>query len=89
MIYGSNTKGLGHLLARDEAEIDQKLEELDPILAQAQFKAAVRRLQEHGQEILERDGADALRALCEKIHLIAGDRRTKFVSVEVDRRRKS
>ena len=69
--------------------LDAKLAEMDPLLAAAQFKHALRRLEQVGMERLEAEGPDGLRALIEKVHLVAGDRRTKFVAVELDRRKVS
>ena len=71
----------------DTATLEVLLADLEPDIVRSQFKRAV----EHKklEEDLERDGAQAGRALLEKMALIAGDRRTKTVNVQVDRRRRS
>lgn len=66
---------------------DELIIHYEPFITRAQLKAAVRRLEDYGVELLERDGSQAVRALIEKTHLIAGDRRVKALEVELDRRR--
>jgi len=70
-----------------EATIDEKIAALEPLLVRSQFKRAVERLEDLLERRLADEGPQAGRALLEKMALIAGDRRTKTLSVEVDRRR--
>jgi len=71
----------------DTATLEALLVELEPDIVRSQFKRAVGRLHEKLEEELARDGAQAARALLEKMALIAGDRRTVTMNVDVDRRR--
>ena len=71
----------------DTATLEALLVELEPDIVRSQFKRAVSRLHEKLEEELARDGAQAARALLEKMALIAGDRRTVTLNVDVDRRR--
>jgi hypothetical protein len=71
----------------DTATIEALIEDLEPAIVRAQFRAATRRLSDYLELLIERDGAQAARALLEKMALIAGDRRTKTMSVSVERRR--
>ncbi len=71
----------------DTGELETLLGNLEPAIVRGQFRAGCRRLEEYLERILERDGPQAGRALIERIHLIAGDRRTVTLSVEVNRRR--
>lgn len=95
-IFGTNTKGLGFLLATDEAreDLEAKEERVDaaiataePLIIRSQFKRAVERLEELLEARMAEEGPQGGRALLEKMALIAGDRRTKAIQVEVDRRR--
>ena len=69
-----------------DMNIDELIIHYEPVITRAQLKAAVRRLEDYGVELLEREGPQAVRALIEKTHLIAGNRRTKALDVELDRR---
>lgn len=71
----------------DTAQVEALIESLEPAIVRAQFKSATRRLSDYLEVLIERDGAQAARALLEKMALIAGDRRTKTMNVEVERRR--
>ena len=71
----------------DTATVEALIEDLEPAIVRGQFKSATRRLSDHLELLLERDGAQAARALLEKMALIVGDRRTKTMNVEVERRR--
>ncbi len=71
----------------DTATFEALLVELEPDIVRSQFKRAVERLHKKLEEDLARDGAQAGRALLEKMALIAGDRRTKTLNVQVERRR--
>jgi hypothetical protein len=70
----------------DTAELETLLADLEPAIVRGQFRAACRRLEEVLELDLERDGPQAGRALIERIHLIAGNRRTKAMNVQVERR---
>ena len=71
----------------DTATFEALLVELEPDIVRSQFKRAAERLHKKLEEELARDGAQAGRALLEKMALIAGDRRTKTLNVQVERRR--
>lgn len=71
----------------DTATLEVLLADLEPDIVRSQFKRAVERLHKKLEEDLTRDGAQAGRALLEKMALIAGDRRTKTLNVPVERRR--
>lgn len=70
----------------DTGQLKILLETLEPRIVRGQFNIAVRRLREVLEERMEHDGAQGGRALLEKMHLIAGDRRMKTINVDVDRR---
>lgn len=70
-----------------EDEIDEAIARAEPALIRAQAKRAIARLTFQLEEKLEAGDFHQARALIEKIHLVGGDRRTKFVEVQVDRRR--
>ena len=70
----------------DTATLEVLLATLEPAVVRGQFRAACRRLEEYLEERIEKEGAQGGRALLEKMHLIAGDRRTKALNVEADRR---
>ena len=72
----------------DQKTIDDAIARAEPILARAQFNKALERLREEFEKRLE-DDVQSGRALTEKVHLIAGNRRTKAVNVEVERRAQS
>jgi hypothetical protein len=71
----------------DTATFEALLVELEPDIVRSQFKRAVERLHAKLEEDMARDGSQAGRALLEKMALIAGDRRTKTLNVQVERRR--
>lgn len=71
----------------DTATFEALLVELEPDIVRSQFKRAVERLHTKLEEDMARDGSQAGRALLEKMALIAGDRRTKTLNVQVERRR--
>ncbi len=71
----------------DTAALEVLLADLEPDIVRSQFKRAVERLHTKLEEDLARDGAQAGRALLEKMALIAGDRRMKAQNVQVERRR--
>lgn len=71
----------------DTATVEALIEDLEPAIVRGQFKSAVRRLSDHLELLLERDGAQSARALLEKMALIVGDRRMATMNVEVERRR--
>ena len=71
----------------DTAELEILLEDLEPKVVRSQFKRAVARLEFLLERRLEDEGPQGGRALLEKMALIAGDRRTKAINVEVERRR--
>ncbi len=70
----------------DTATFEALLVELEPDIVRSQFKRAVERLLTKLEEDMARDGSQAGRALLEKMALIAGDRRTKTLNVQVERR---
>ena len=70
----------------DTAELAVLLEGLEPAIVRAQFKRAVERLEDLLEKRIQDEGAQGGRALLEKMHLIAGDRRTKAMNVQVERR---
>jgi len=70
----------------DTGTFNALIEDLEPAIARGQFRAASRNLAEHFEKLLERDGAQSARSLCEKMRLITGDRRTKAMNVDVERR---
>ena len=70
-----------------DMNIDELIIHYEPVITRAQLKAAVRRLEAYGVELLERDGPQAVRALIERTHLIAGNRRVKVLEVQLNRRR--
>ncbi len=102
-IYGTNTKGLGYLVRDMNAEelavhdatergeirdeVDEAIARAEPPVVRSQFRRAVERLEDLLEKRLAEEGPQGGRALLEKMALIAGDRRTKAVQVEVDRRR--
>lgn len=69
-----------------EAGVDVAIANAEPLIVRSQFKRAVERLEERLEKLLAEDGAQAGRALLEKMALIAGDRRMKTLEVECDRR---
>lgn len=71
----------------DTAELEVLLADLEPKVVRSQFKRAVVRLEEYLEKRLADEGPQGGRALLEKMALIAGDRRTKTLNVEVERRR--
>ena len=71
----------------DTAALEVLLGELEPKVIRSQFKRAVERLELLLESRLADEGPQGARALLEKMALIAGDRRTKTINVEVDRRR--
>jgi len=73
----------------DTATLEALIQTLEPDIVRSQFKRAVERLKEKLEEDLARDGAQAGRALLEKMALIAGDRRKKAMNVQVERRARS
>jgi len=70
----------------DTDPIDALLVGLEPLVVRAQFKQALRRLQEVFEETIENDGIDSGRRLIELTHLLSGNRRFKHQSVNLDRR---
>lgn len=76
-----NTEDTGRVLAL--------IERLEPAIVRGQFKSAARRLEATLELLIARDGTQAARALLEKMALIAGDRRTKTIEVDTDRRRRT
>lgn len=73
----------------DTGVLETLLADLEPDIVRSQFKRAVERLGVRLEELLADpcQGAQGARALLEKMALIAGDRRTKTMNVDVDRRR--
>jgi len=72
-----------------DSDVDKFLLELEPNIVRGQFNAASKRLAAVLESTLASDGGtQAARALIEKMHLIAGNRRTKAQNVELDRRTK-
>ena len=71
----------------DTAAFAVLLEDLEPKVVRSQFKRAVERLESLLESRLADEGPQGGRALLEKMALIAGDRRTKAINVEVERRR--
>lgn len=69
----------------DTATLEVLIATLEPAIIRGQFKAAARRLEALLEKKLE-DDPQMARSLLEKMHLIAGDRRTKAIKVEIDRR---
>lgn len=69
---------------RDEAAVDAAIAAAEPHIVRGQMKSAIRRLWEAFDGL---EDPQAQRALCEKVHLVAGNRRQKALNVEVDRRR--
>lgn len=63
------------------------LDDLEPAIVRSQFKRAVERLEEVLEKRIQDEGAQGGRALLEKMALIAGDRRSKAMNVQADRRR--
>lgn len=63
------------------------LDGLEPAIVRSQFKRAVERLEELLEKRIQDEGAQGGRALLEKMALIAGDRRSKAMNVQVERRR--
>lgn len=70
----------------DTAELEALIVTLEPAIIRGQFKAAACRLEELIEKKLADEGGQGARALLEKMHLIAGDRRTKAINVTVERR---
>ena len=68
-----------------DMNVEELLVHFEPAMTRAQFGVAVRRLEEVLEEKISRDCQEA-RALIEKIHLIAGNRRTQVVEVAFERR---
>ena len=71
----------------DTAALEVLLEDLEPKVIRSQFKRAVARLEAYLEQRIRDEGPQGGRALLEKMALIAGDRRTKTLNVEVERRR--
>lgn len=71
----------------DTGTFNALIADFEPAITRGQMRAATRRLEAHFELLLERDGAQSARALIEKVALITGDRRTKTMNVEVERRR--
>ena len=70
-----------------EDDIDRAIAQAEPAIIRGQARRAAARLMAQLETRLEAGEFDAARALIEKMHLIGGDRRTKFMSVPEDRRR--
>lgn len=68
-------------------EIDKAMRHLERMILQYQMREAVRRLQAQFDKLTEADLLNDSRALVERIHLIAGDRRVVPFPVAVDRRK--
>lgn len=73
--------------ADQERVIDAAIVSAEPAIIRAQFKRAVRRLEDLLEVRILDDGPQGGRALLEKMALIAGDRRMKAIEVQVERRR--
>lgn len=71
----------------DTAQLEALLDDLEPKVIRSQFKRAVERLEELLEKRIQDEGAQGGRALLEKMALIAGDRRSKAMNVQVERRR--
>lgn len=70
----------------DTAQLEALLDDLEPKVIRSQFKRAVERLEELLEKRIQDEGAQGGRALLEKMALIAGDRRSKAMNVQVERR---
>lgn len=62
------------------------LDDLEPAIVRSQFKRAVERLEKVLEKRIQDEGAQGGRALLEKMALIAGDRRSKAMNVQAERR---
>lgn len=71
----------------DTGAFEVLLEGLEPAIVRSQFKRAVERLEEVLDKRIADEGAQGGRALLEKMALIAGDRRSKAMNVQTERRR--
>ena len=69
-----------------DMNVDELLVHLEPAIVAGQLNAALRRVVEVFDEVVERDGIQAGRRLVELVHLVAGNRRIKTLQVQVDRR---
>lgn len=72
---------------RQEAAIDAAIVSAEPAVIRSQFRRAVERLEDLLEKRLADEGPQGGRALLEKMALIAGDRRSKAMNVDVERRR--
>lgn len=70
----------------DTAVLEALLDDLAPKVIRSQFKRAVERLEELLEKRIQDEGAQGGRALLEKMALICGDRRSKAMNVQVERR---
>lgn len=69
-----------------DMNVDELLVHLEPAIVAGQLNAALRRVVEVFDEVVERDGIQAGRRLVELVHLVAGNRRVVTIEVEIDRR---
>ncbi len=72
--------------AADEATLDTRLAELEPVVLRGQLNAAIKRLEQVFDRTVARDGLQAGRRLVELIHLVGGDRRIKVLEPHPARR---
>lgn len=72
----------------DTAQLEALLDDLEPKVIRSQFKRAVERLEALLEKRIQEEGNQGGRALLEKMALIAGDRRSKAMNVQVERRHK-
>lgn len=66
--------------------VDVALEELEPLVARAQFKRALRRAQAAYEQYEEEGGLPAARAFVSRLNLTISDRRYDDLHVVPDRR---
>lgn len=70
-----------------DKQTDKAIAEFEAIQVKHQFRKAIERLSAHFAELeQDEDGLNSARALIERIHLIAGNRRHKHLAVNLDRR---
>ena len=75
--------GLGYL-PRD-MNVDELIVHYEPVIVEAQFNHAIRRLREVFEETVKND-VQGGRRLTELVHLLAGNRRKVCLEVQVERR---
>ncbi len=70
-------KARNHGRRATDSEIASAILLHEPELAKAQFRKAIRKLEEHFETALDLTGPQSARDIIERVHIITGDRRRK------------